>query len=398
MSETASVLDPRSIILVAGVMGLMMAFVIFFLRRSYPASVGGLREWTLGPVLSFGSTLLFAARGFVPDFVSIVVANMVLFQACIYHYVGSQRFLGDSGSTRQWTVLNLLLGVGLFWFMAVHPNYPARLILFTGAVTLMFVMHTRLYMRHSSDDLGMRLMTGVLVAQAVVAGLRGISAVAGLAGHGIMDNAWLQSGYLVMYSLTALFLTIGAVVLASDRMRAEFEFMATHDTLTGALTRRAILNLCEQELDRCQRTGSDMALLMIDIDHFKLVNDTYGHLVGDAVLRLAVARMQRVLGEGGHLGRYGGEEFLALLPGSGGARAEHTAEQLRNALLQPFDADTYLASTWATSPKPPTPPTASFGIASHRGEGETLDHMLLRADTAVYRSKALGRNRVEHAG
>ena len=392
MTNTAVALDPRSIILVAGVMSLMMALVIFFLRRSYPASIGGLREWTLGPVLCFASTMLFAARGFVPDFVSIVLANMLLFQGCIYYYLGSQRFLGAPTGVRRWTGFNLLLGTALFWYMAVQPNYAARLLVFTAAITALFATHARLYLRHRLPTLGMRLMTGVLLTQATVAGLRGVSALAGLAGSSLMDNVWLQSGYLVMYSLTALFLTIAAVVLATDRMRAEFELMATHDNLTGALTRRAIWDLCEFELARCKRSGGDMSLLMIDIDHFKLVNDTYGHLVGDEVLREVVARMQHVLmEEGGRLGRYGGEEFLALLPGGDEARALKTAERLRQALRRPFDAGSRLALTVAV------PPTGSFGVASHHGEGDTIDLILARADAALYASKALGRNRVERA-
>lgn len=391
MTNTAVALDPRSIILVAGVMSLMMALVIFFLRRSYPASIGGLREWTLGPVLCFASTMLFAARGFVPDFISIVLANMLLFQGCIYYYLGSQRFLGDHRGVRRWTGLNLLLGTALFWYMAVQPSYAARLVILTAAITLLFVAHARLYLRRPLTDFGMRLMTGVLLAQATVAGVRGVSALAGLAGVSLMDTMWLQSAYLVIYSLTALFLTVAAVVLATDRMRAEFEFVATHDTLTGALTRKAILDLCERELARCKRSGGDMSLLMIDIDHFKLVNDTYGHLVGDEVLREVVARMQHVLGEGGRLGRYGGEEFLALLPGRDQAHALATAEQLRQALRRPYDAGASLATTVAA------PPTGSFGVANHHGEGDTVDLILARADAALYASKALGRNRVERA-
>ena len=106
MGASPSILDPRSVILLAGIMGVMMALVVFFMQRSYPRSIQGLGEWARAPLVAFASTLLFAARGFFPDFLTIVVANFVLFQACILYYAGSQKFL--LGGRIQSTALDVL--------------------------------------------------------------------------------------------------------------------------------------------------------------------------------------------------------------------------------------------------------------------------------------------------
>ena len=101
MGASPSILDPRSIILLAGVMGVMMALVVFFMQRSYPRSIQGLGDWAKAPLVAFVSTMLFAARGYFPDFLTIVVANFVLYQACILYYAGSQKFLFGRSDTRK---------------------------------------------------------------------------------------------------------------------------------------------------------------------------------------------------------------------------------------------------------------------------------------------------------
>src|SRR3954470_10551713 len=116
MGALPSLLDPRSVIVLAGIMGLMMALVVFFMRRSYPPSIRGLGDWALAPLVAFVSTMLFAGRDFIPGFITIVVANLVLFQACILYYAGSQKFLLGHSDTRGWTVLNGLLALAMFWF------------------------------------------------------------------------------------------------------------------------------------------------------------------------------------------------------------------------------------------------------------------------------------------
>lgn len=382
MGLLPSVLDPRSVIMLAGIMGLMMALVVFFMRRSYPRNIQGLGEWALAPLVAFASTMLFAARGFLPDFISVVVANFVLYQACILYYAGSQKFLLGHSDTRGWTLLNGFLALAMFWFSAIKPDFGVRLLLVTLAVSALFLVHALLYMRQAGDVFGKRLMTGLLLTQSLVAALRFVSALAGMAGSSLMDATWIQSLYISMYSFTVLLLSISVILMATDRVHTEFEYLATRDPLTGALNRRAVLDACRGAFASGRRR---VALLMVDLDHFKEVNDRFGHLMGDAVLREAVARMQGAIGDAGLLGRYGGEEFIVLLPDAGQAEAMAVAARLKQAIDQPFAANSPMAVVGSIA--------VSIGVAATE-DGTRVDDVLAKADAALYRAKAMGRDQV----
>lgn len=385
MGALPAILDPRSVIILAGLMGVVMALVVFFMRRSYPATIQGLDEWSQAPLMAFVSTMLFAARGFFPDFLTIVVANFVLYQACILYYAGSQKFLLGRRDTRGWTVLNGCLALAMFWFSSVKPDFETRLLLITLAVSALFFFHAQLYMRHEGRVFGKRLMIGLLLAQALVAGLRFLSVVAGLAGSSLMDGTWIQSLYISMYSFTVLLLSIAVILMATDRVHTEFEYLATRDPLTGALNRRAVLDACGAVFASGRRR---MALLMVDLDHFKDINDRFGHQMGDAVLREAVGRMQRAIADKGLLGRYGGEEFVVLLPDVGKAEAMDIAARLKQNIDEPFPADSPMAAVGSMA--------VSIGVAaSESGTGSIgVDDVLALADAALYRAKAMGRDQV----
>jgi diguanylate cyclase (GGDEF)-like protein len=160
---------------------------------------------------------------------------------------------------------------------------------------------------------------------------------------------------------------------------------ATHDSLTGAWNRGAIIEMLERELARAGREGSTLGLAMADLDQFKQVNDRYGHLAGDEVLRTAAQRMTRVLRRYDYLGRYGGEEFLVLLPRCGLADATRLAERLRKSVaVEPVATTAGLIHF-----------TMSLGVTATTREDQTSAEVLLQlADAALYQAKRLGRNQV----
>jgi len=157
---------------------------------------------------------------------------------------------------------------------------------------------------------------------------------------------------------------------------------ATHDGLTGLLNRNSILEKLDEELARNQRESKPVGLLMVDLDRFKSINDTYGHLAGDAVLREAASRMKNAVRCYDSLGRYGGEEFLVVLPGCDHASAMAQAERLRIAV----------AECAFPLPHQSICVTCSIGVAStDRFAPETL---IRCADEALYEAKSSGRNRL----
>ncbi len=174
------------------------------------------------------------------------------------------------------------------------------------------------------------------------------------------------------------------------RAHDELQFAAAHDPLTALWNRGAILDLLKREVSRRQRTGDALGVIMADIDYFKKINDTHGHLVGDAVLQEVTRRLAASVRPYDVVGRYGGEEFLIVFPGCTGPNLILGAERLRHCIAdQPIETSVGQI-----------PVTLSLGLASvEQDEKETLDcETFLRiADEALYVAKARGRNRVETA-
>jgi diguanylate cyclase (GGDEF)-like protein len=171
--------------------------------------------------------------------------------------------------------------------------------------------------------------------------------------------------------------------------RESLRLQATHDHLTGLLNRGAILESLNNELARVSREQQPIALLMADLDRFKAINDTYGHQSGDAVLREAARRMKSVIRRYDALGRYGGEEFLFVLPGCHPADAFSQAERVRAAIAEePFSAGPRVF-----------PVTCSIGAAYRTApSAEDPDALVREADMALYSAKKSGRNQVAQIG
>jgi two-component system cell cycle response regulator len=169
----------------------------------------------------------------------------------------------------------------------------------------------------------------------------------------------------------------------SDKRR--FEVLASTDALTGCLNRRALLEKLEQELDRARRYEFPVTILMIDLDRFKAVNDSLGHLVGDAVLRQLGELLRREVRSVDLVARYGGEEFVVLLPNTAVDGGLSFAERLRDRVAR-HDFTSGLA---------PLALTVSIGVATFPATpGQTVDELLAAADQALYRAKHDGRNLV----
>jgi diguanylate cyclase (GGDEF)-like protein/PAS domain S-box-containing protein len=184
----------------------------------------------------------------------------------------------------------------------------------------------------------------------------------------------------------------GIVAVATDiterkGLERELRRLATTDPLTGAFNRRHFLAAAAQEVERSVRYGSPMAVLMLDIDHFKVINDTYGHALGDEVLKRTVEVCRAGLRDVDVFARFGGEEFVVLLPETPLAGALGLAERLRRAVAE-------MAVPLAQGD---LRITVSVGVADRQGEEIGLDHLLGRADHALYRAKLGGRDRVEVA-
>jgi diguanylate cyclase (GGDEF)-like protein len=184
----------------------------------------------------------------------------------------------------------------------------------------------------------------------------------------------------------------GTIVVIEDitsrkEMEKELKKLATTDPLTGAKNRRSFMQLFQQEITRFQRYRKPFALLILDIDHFKVINDTYGHAVGDNVLKKLVIESEVIVRESDVFARWGGEEFIILLPESDVHQASTVAERLRNQLSK-----TEMSSKDGTLIRY----TVSIGMrVVEKDETDiTTKDIIREADEALYMAKKNGRNRV----
>jgi len=172
--------------------------------------------------------------------------------------------------------------------------------------------------------------------------------------------------------------------VAAERLHGQLEILAATDALTGLLNRRRFVELAEQAFGRYQRYDRPFALLIADLDHFKAVNDRFGHHAGDDVLRAFAGALVRLMRSHDAVGRIGGEEFAMLLPETGASGAQRVAERIAAACRQ----------IAVPAPGRPGRVSVSLGAATVQPADASVDDVLRRADTALYEAKRAGRDRV----
>ena len=183
-------------------------------------------------------------------------------------------------------------------------------------------------------------------------------------------------------SMIDQFATHGALALRNVLLLEQIRRLAATDALTGLANRRTLEEMLEREISRATRQGDDVTLVMIDLDHFKRLNDTHGHQIGDEVLRRVGRRLSEQCRDFDTPARYGGEEFAVVLPRCSQEEAEEVAERMR----------TSLASGG------PVPITASAGVATFPSQAGSSDELIRAADHALYRAKGAGRDRTSSSG
>jgi diguanylate cyclase (GGDEF)-like protein len=245
-------------------------------------------------------------------------------------------------------------------------------------------------------DRSLRVEFGVGTAHACAAPLALVGAMFGLRAalapafrEQVGQSLAVQTGFNT--TLVFLFLGLGLLLNATlasmvvVRLVRRLEHSSDHDQLTGLLNRRGMMRILERESMRHQRFGQGYALLLLDVDHFKSVNDRYGHAVGDEVLVAVSAALQSASREVDRVARMGGEEFSVLLPSTDLAGAEQVArrmlESVRAVRLPPLAPDHEI--------------TVSVGVGVIGGPDDSLDELQRRIDRALYAAKAGGRDRVE---
>ncbi|HET7403398.1 MAG TPA: GGDEF domain-containing protein [Usitatibacter sp.] len=230
-----------------------------------------------------------------------------------------------------------------------------------------------------------RILIASLGCGAAALYLRGVSAMLSPAAASVSAPEGFAAATLLVVFGASLAASFGFVLLHKERAEAEAFRLATTDPLTGAYNRRTFHEIAERELSRVRRGGQPLSIVMIDVDHLRQVNEKHGHRVGDAVLQKVAEVVRGAMRKEDMLVRFGGEEFLVLLPDVPGPGAVVVAGRVRRTVAnQPLVVgDLEL------------PVTVSLGVAARMDEGpESIEGLLARADSALALAKQRGRNRV----
>jgi len=380
-------LDPRtllfSLILTYGLSVLSM-FVAAAGRKS--SKPDGMEKWAAAMFLETMAWGLIAARGRIPDLFSVIVANGLLSAAFALMLAAIHEF--QQRHTPRWQYL-VPVSLTLLVAAVLEEHIRSRFVWDGLIYGFQMVLIARALWSDQDTRSGQawRLLFGGVVMILVLLLLRAGFALSGHIQFAQPQNTLsLQPIQLLAYIASmsvALLGSFGFLLLVKERTDREIMHLAMTDSLTKIPNRRALTDYAERSLSR--RSGLPLALLLIDADHFKLVNDTRGHQTGDDVLcKLASLLAGRLRGQD-LLGRYGGEEFLVIAPDTNAEDALALAESLRR----------IVASTPLATSSGEISLSVSIGISICPATAlRALKDMLAEADAALYQAKQTGRNKV----
>lgn len=379
-------INPRTFLVVANLLGFLCALVLWVQAKSFPADIEGLHDWAKAVILIGCGAGLSSLRDVIPDLVSIVAASGLVLLGELYLIVGLQKY--SNRKVRWRPALDAIVAVLILtaWLTWGSHNYQGRIFIMSLAHIGFFALGAWYAWRAQPAGFGSRFLSAAFLLGVAVAVWRVMTLSMDVEeANEIFDRSLIQQVYLGAFSLGVLGLSIGFILLANERLRVELEFLATRDPMTGALNRRAFFARAEVEWARALRSQRPLAAIASDIDFFKKVNDTFGHHVGDLVIKDYANRSQSMLRVPDILARFGGEEFVVLLPETGPKEAMLVAERIRREIEARRD-------------KSLPPYTVSLGVALTQGGASTpadLEALLAQADAALYRAKQGGRNRAE---
>jgi diguanylate cyclase (GGDEF)-like protein len=374
-----------TLVAVVSAMAIVMMGVVLLMRHAWSHNqIDGLSEWTAAPLCVLLGALLLGARAWLYPAITEVLPYLLYTGAAIAFLLGCCRFHGLPMARRPWAMVLLVEACLLAWFSLGQPDTSVRLSV--GSLSLALVLLSAAYVlrRHAPAGLSRHFTVGVLLLQGAVALGRSLYGMVFDLQADTLAAQTLETLYLGTYAVAILCLGLSVILMIADRLNHELQHQATHDPLTGALSRRAFNQTLLAEWTRHQRHSRPVALMALDLDHFKRVNDRFGHPTGDQTLIQFVHRVHQILRQPEQLARIGGEEFVALLRDTTAEQAGVLAERLRVEFSDRYHPDLPRC-------------TVSIGISAMRTDDTDPQSVVGRADTALYAAKREGRDCVRIA-
>jgi diguanylate cyclase (GGDEF)-like protein len=381
-------LDLRTMMLMISVLTLLLSGLLA-LAGLHAGSIRGVRLWALASLCySLASFITFAQLSPASNGWGIVLGAVMVMAANGLQYSGIQAFKGER---IDWRIPLLVVGVAFVqsvWFTILHPDANARAIANSLVFALINAICARALLIRIEQPLRTAYwFTGASFAMLAAASLLRAATIFQAppdAFAGLYSQVPFVPVRFLASSLILMCVTFGFILMLNYRLITDMQKIALRDGLTGALNRRGLEEEAIRLQARCTRNGGRLAIMMIDVDHFKSINDHSGHQVGDQVLQRLAAVAQASMRRDDYFARYGGEEFCILLPSTTEEKAEALADRLRQAyaaLTMKFGGAVLHS-------------TISIGVADSNHVGLEFSALVAAADQALYRAKQEGRNRV----
>lgn len=381
-------LDLHTIFILFSILALMFSGLLV-LAGLHAGDIKGIKHWALANLfigIGLGASHFFSIQ--TPGHQWAFVLSATLITAGIgLQYLGIRAF---KNSPYDWRILLVIVGIAFIqnhWFVILQPDISARSV----ANSLLFGMVYATCARELLIKVESPLKTAYWFTGAcftvfsLLMGLRAITILWVQPGStGLFIDIPLNQVSFLFSSLVQLCVTFGFVLMLNYRLVLDLQKIASRDVLTGAFNRRRLEEEAERLRVRCLRTGESLAIMMIDIDDFKLINDKFGHQGGDEVLRHLVTISLASIRADDYFARYGGEEFCILLPNTTEKDALVLAERLRKTC----------EATTAIFKGEPLRSTISIGVADSNSAGLEVSSLISVADQALYFVKQAGKNRV----
>ena len=377
--------DIRSALLVGAMLTLMIGLVLLVVGRALsPTYRPSIHWWVGATLLQPAGFVLLSLRDTLPPVLTILVANTFVAMGFAAYVVALRHFFRlPSGRGPLLGLVALAVAISFHWGL-VQPDLTRRLIAISVVLAAVLGLSASIIYRHGRG--AVRHVAGLAFAGS--AALMAYRAVILVFDPSQVTNVFqLTHVQLLTYavgSVLPVIGTIGFLLLCTERSQHELERAARVDYLTGSYNRRAIEELATQSIASARRHGMPLSVLVLDIDHFKRINDELGHAIGDLALVESVARIRTTLRAEDVLGRLGGEEFIVLMPGADGASAVQAGERIRLSFsAQPLRMDGHHRTV-----------TLSIGVATLAPMDREFSQLLQRGDRAMYAAKNAGRDLV----
>ena len=387
-------MDLRTLFILTVLINIIIAFIMAIYWRTQK-TYAGFGYWTLANVAMTVTFSLFALKGIAPEFVTVVIANTSAITGSICRYAGVRFFWGAESlpHVRFHQAVVVVCALLLTYYTCIDDNIVLRLFAVSLIVSGYFLATARNMIKGATQGYPYEAWTLALLNLVYATLMMGRAfewLIFPEARHLLiassMSTLYFSSILLLEVTTALLFLMLNSQRLAKNllQMQGDLEKLAASDMLTGLYNRRKLEEVCTAALTHARVHNRPSALLLIDLDHLKQMNDTFGHPAGDALLNTVVKTIRAQLRDQDILGRLGGDEFVVVLPATPEDVAKTFADQIRQAVQsQPF--------LWEDQEMAMS---ISVGVAALSDADCNWQDWLKRADTNLYQAKKGGRNQI----